>query len=675
MAMSAAAVGSILAALGWAGYEAAMLNVAGVSLVGSLQASAAAAVLAVLVCLPVVLPVGFLWHHARLGGRVRKWVLHDPTTSTAWLAVAALGLLATSVATFAAISVFEKLFASELVRKLAITGSMPAIVLAVGVAGRWALAPIRRLMARIGAKRAVYTVVGTGFAAAVGWAVALVFLVPSVFEQLPVSHYLGVGGALVGGVIGGIIGPKRWILAAGAAAAFALAGLGVAHTVTDASKELRLALADEESGVGYLLGLLPGDEPPSAGKVVTDGKSAVCKPGQRPPTASEVGEVGEEAPDIIFLTVDAMRWDRLPMSGYKRNTMPKLAAHARNAALFEQAYSTASSTRQTFRSMFAGVYSSRVEAPKSTKWGVSFANGQETLASYLKAAGFQTIALSSDPGAFPKKYGAFRGFEVVDESALHDQRKKTYSAPFKVDRIIAHLSNPDTRKRPKFVWTHFIEPHQPYQTGPDPKRWGKTASDRYDSALLFTDAEISRLLNFALGPDRRRRTIVIISADHGHAFREHGTRFHGKSVYQEEVHVPLIFWGPGIDKGRYDTPVSLIDLVPTTLDLVGLKVPEALCGTSLAPTLQKGKQPPERPIYVEQIPDQTTDHFGVALVRGKDKVVVRPAAKTVELFDLSKDPHEKHDLASEHPERLKEHLDVFRKFYHEHGLDPSRYGL
>jgi arylsulfatase A-like enzyme len=618
--------------------------------------------------------IAWLWGARRLGGRVRAALASRLERSVALVLMAVVGLIGLSSMTLGAMTLFETLFASEEVNQLALLGAVPAFAFAVWLVCTALIEPLERSLRRVGPNGAVVAALLVVAGAGAIWAVLIGESFSSVFDQLAVRQYLGFGAAMLGGVVATLVGGKRWLLAAGLALTLVLAGLATSYALGESPKKLKLVLDRQGSGAGYVLGMVSDDQQPLVTGAEAQGDTAVCKPGQRRPKATDVGKVGEEAPDVILFTVDSMRWDHLEMGGYARNTMPQLQKHARNAATFEQAYSTASSTRQTFRSTFSGIYSSRVEAPKSTKWGVSFSEDQETIASYLSAAGFQTIALSSDPGAFPEKYGAFRGFEVVDDSATAVQKTKKYSAPYKVDRIIAHLSNPE-EDRPKFVWTHLIEPHQPYPGGPDPKKWGRKEKDRYDTSLRFVDGEIDRLLDFARGPDRRRRTIVIIAADHGQAFREHGNRFHGKTVYQEEVHVPMFVWGPEVEPGRYETPVSLIDVLPTTLDLVGLNIPGALCGVSLEPTLREGVEPPERPVYVEVIPDQTWDVFAVALIRGTDKVIAHPSTGTIELFDLAKDPDEKNDIADEEPERLEEHLRVFREFYREHGLDPADYGL
>jgi arylsulfatase A-like enzyme len=674
-ALIAPVLGAGIGALLWACYETLSLIQGGVGVLGASKAAAAAGALATLMCLPAAIFVAWVWNEPRLGGRLRSLMAGDPERSAALVVTSVAGLFVLSATTLGAMVFFEGIFASDDVNKIALLATVPVVALGLAVACRAAWPRLERWLRTAGRATAVVAAVLAVLVVGAIWIAFIHGYFSSVFNQLAAGQYLSFVAALMAGVIAALLGGRPWLLRAGLAANIVLVGLAVWYGLGEPPKKLKLVLEQEGSGSGYVLDLISDDHEPLITGGATPGESAVCKPGQRRPKASDVGKAEDQAPDVIWFTVDSLRWDHLKMSGYSRKTMPQLEKHAGKAAVFEQAYATASSTRQTFRSVFSGIYSSRVEAPKSTKWGVSFSDEQETVASYMSAAGYQSIALSSDPGAFPKKYGAFRGFEVVDESATPIQKTKKYTAPYKVDRTIAYLSNPK-EDRPKFIWTHLIEPHQPYQSGPEPKKWkGRKERDRYDSSLRFVDGELDRLLDFARGPDRRRRTIVVITGDHGQAFREHGNRFHGKTVYQEETHVPLFVWGPGVEAGRYKTPVSLIDLLPTTLDLVGLKIPEALCGVSLGPTLLEGAEPPQRPVYVEIIPDRTWDYFAVALIRGDDKVIIQPTTGTTEMFNLSKDPDEKNDIADEQPERLREHLRVFREFYREHGLDPAEYGL
>lgn len=672
--LAGALLGATVVALGWSLFEGFSISGKAVSVLDAVGISATAAGALALVSLPGALIAGALWRSSKLGGRLRDAVAAHPYRAISLLTAAMVVVLAVSYATFAGSTLAAKLFASEQVRSIALAGTIPFVALVAIALARFAAERLQSVLPRISAKAVLTGGLAGAAVLLLAWAGSFVLLAPKVFAQLDLQAFVPLLIVPAGAVVGSLL-PAHCVVAITAGVGTVLLGsLAGLHLSAEQNGALQARLDQHGPGTAYVMRLVAPPEVKVPVATGTGSGSAVCKPGQPAPHASHVGKVDEEAPDIILVTVDALRWDHTPMSGYKRNTMPNLRRHAKKGAMFENAYTTGSTTRQSFRSMFSGVYSSRVEAPKSTKWGLSFADDQETLASYLDAAGYHTVALSCDTGAFPKQYGAMRGFEVVDESPVEERKKKKYSVPYKVDRIISHLSDPEV-DGPRFVWTHLLESHQWYEEGPDPVHYGKKEADQYDESLHFIDGELDRLIDFARSPDRRRRTIVIVTADHGQQFFEHGFRFHGATIYDEETNVPFLVWGPNIKPKRYKTPVSLIDLVPTVLDLVGLKVPEALCGESLRESLVKGKEPEKRPVYTETLPDKTWDFFSVGWVDGDEKVVLRPNKNIVQLFDLSEDPDEKKNLAKKRPKRLKKHLKALREFYREHGLDPADYGL
>src|SRR5690606_23635516 len=114
---------------------------------------------------------------------------------------------------------------------------------------------------------------------------------------------------------------------------------------------------------------------------------------------------------------------------------------------------------------------------------------------------------------------------------------------------------------------------------------------RHDLAVRYIDEQLDRLLRFALAPERRDRTIVVITSDHGEAFGDHQNSRHGATVYEEELHVPLLVFGPGIVAGTRVTPVSLVELLPTLLALAGLEPATGVCGQGWADSLRDGGEP------------------------------------------------------------------------------------
>ncbi len=405
-----------------------------------------------------------------------------------------------------------------------------------------------------------------------------------------------------------------------------------------------------------------------------------CRPGESLTPPEALGPELEDPPDIVMVTIDGWRWDHSSMDGSSNHDVtPRIASHARRGAVFEQAYSPASSTRQSFRSIFTGIMPGRVGGPVDPehRWALTLVDGQPTLASYLKAAGYQTIALVSDPGAFPEDSGGLQGFDEVDDRFVSFRREHGYVATYKINHIMQRLSRPpDPDAAPRFIWTHLNEPHFPFSYGPElPTGRRLPYHERHLHSLRYVDQQVDRLLKYLAGRERKDDTWIFITSDHGEQFDEHGNRRHGATIYEEEIHVPLLVWGPGVRPGVRSTPVNLIDLMPTVLEAAGLEVPAGLCGESLLASLTTGAEPERGPLYVAALPDETRQWFKVTWIDDNRKLIISPPTGQREVYDLAADPDERRNLAGANPELTNELESALRAFYVEHGLDPSEYSI
>lgn len=673
--LAAAAIGAAAGGLLWGAVEVRALVSSDVSLSDAALAVAAAVLLVTFVCLLPGAIAGWLWQDPRAGGALRSYFDKRGAVAAAELASLCLAFFGVGYASFFALEIFAASFASAQVRAIAIGGVAPFLALAGFGVYRLLRSALARVAERKRWKPYHTTMLIAGIAlVGLGWAASFFVLAPHVYEELRPLRFTPYLVSMAGAVVGGMWLRGRAMVALTPAVAV-VALLGAAHFATGSSNKLNQAVEQETEATRAMLGVLDSlqrDSGPAERREVEG--AATCFPGVSAPAADSIGKISEDAPNIVLLTVDAMRWDRTNLSGYKRETTPNLVEHAADAAVFENAYTPATSTRQTFRSLFSGVHPAQVAAPKGTTWGVSFAEEQETLASYLSAAGYRTIAVVSDPGAFPEEYGALEGFEVIDASAEGFHKEYGYSAPYKVDRLVAHLIEQGD-DRPVFIWTHVREAHQPHKRGPDPVDYGKAPSDRYDSSLHFVDGELDRMLRFVKSPHWRQNTYLFLSADHGHAFKEHGHRSHGTAAHQEQSRVPLLAWGPDVEPGRHKRAVSLLDVMPTLFDLVGLEPIKALCGESLMQSLDEAKPPPERPVYVEQLPDSTRDYFSISFVSGRYALVYGPTSGVVELYDMKKDPAQEKNLADERPEQVESMVEELHAFYKRRGFDVEPYRL
>jgi arylsulfatase A-like enzyme len=210
---------------------------------------------------------------------------------------------------------------------------------------------------------------------------------------------------------------------------------------------------------------------------------------------------------------------------------------------------------------------------------------------------------------------------------------------------------------PAMIWAHLLDPHYPYVKG-NPKA---RAYERYLAEVAHTDAQIGKLVAAAGNKRLRRRVYFVISADHGEAFGEHGTRTHASTVYEEQVRVPMIIAGPGVVPRAIDQPVSVIDLGATMLDLFGLDTPGSWMGESLVPLLAGEDVALTRPIVL----DAGRRKQGIVFDDGI-KAIRNLREKTREAYDLRADPKEADDLTESRPTLAAERLEAVRAFFDVH---------
>jgi len=215
---------------------------------------------------------------------------------------------------------------------------------------------------------------------------------------------------------------------------------------------------------------------------------------------------------------------------------------------------------------------------------------------------------------------------------------------------------------PTFVYGHLMEPHYPYDRGGNEG----TAHERYLAEIAVADGLLGRVVR-VLGQRFKDRAYLIVTADHGEAFGEHGTFQHTKTLYEELLHVPLLITGPGVVPRRIEQHVGLVDVGPTVLDLFGVDAPAEIIAQSLVPVLAGGEVALDRPVLAE-------GRLRRALYHGDLKVIEDARRKTVEVYDLSADPGELDNLFDRDRARAEPALARLRAFFAVHALssrDPS----
>jgi arylsulfatase A-like enzyme len=199
---------------------------------------------------------------------------------------------------------------------------------------------------------------------------------------------------------------------------------------------------------------------------------------------------------------------------------------------------------------------------------------------------------------------------------------------------------------------HFIDPHNPYDQPAGGSEFGGKAIDRYDAEIRLVDDQLGKIMDALDRTGLAARTVVAVAADHGDEFFEHGNEFHGRSVYAELERIPLIVAVPGGAAHTIAPPVSLIDLGPTLLDLVGIARPAGQNGRSLARSVQTGAPPPDRMVLAELIADRNITRNLVGGFHGGWEVIWDQDANTYELYDLASDPGTMHEVSSAHDDKL-----------------------
>jgi arylsulfatase A-like enzyme len=354
----------------------------------------------------------------------------------------------------------------------------------------------------------------------------------------------------------------------------------------------------------------------------------------------------EDPYHLVLLTIDALRADHVGAYGYRRPVTPVLDAFASRATLFERAYSQETKTKGSIASLLTSRF------PSDLQWGgvryVPLGESEVTLAARLLRAGYHTAAFVTHSYFLPS-YRLDRGFAHYDTALISTDPEVAFGRPTSsllADRVLAHLGRLPPH-RPFFLWAHFFDPHHRYLRHPGFSRYGERPMDRYDGEIAYSDHHLGRVLDALSRHPEAARIAVLISSDHGEAFGEHGKYFHGQTLFEEETRIPLLLAIPGLAPRRVGTPVALIDVVPTLLDLAGLALPPELRGRSLVPAA-RGDPFPDVPVYSEILPEDRIGAKSTVVLRDW-KLHYDERKNLLRLYNLERDPGEVVNLLRQEP--------------------------
>ncbi len=365
------------------------------------------------------------------------------------------------------------------------------------------------------------------------------------------------------------------------------------------------------------------------------------------------------APNVLLVSIDTLRADHLGFDGYERPTSPDLDEFASGAAVFEAAESTTAWTLPSLASILTGESCSTHGCWDYTS---VLDDSFRTLPEILLAAGYDTACAASHVFV-TTRHGLQQGIVHTDDSYAFPEVEPEDSITSQAiaDRGIRFLAQKAAapERGPWFLWLHFFDPHATYVehagiTGlfetPGQRTAHEVMRDAYDGEIRYTDQHLGRLFEALERTGFAANTVVVLVADHGEEFWEHGAHGHGHSLHREVVRVPLVIRAPGFAARRVTEVVSQVDLLPTVMELVGLEPPAGTPGRSLVPALRGEPLAPVAALAELDLNANTLD----SLRRGDLRLLHWPRTGETVVYDLACDPLESDEARVEDPDVVRE---------------------
>jgi arylsulfatase A-like enzyme len=355
--------------------------------------------------------------------------------------------------------------------------------------------------------------------------------------------------------------------------------------------------------------------------------------------------------NVVLIVVDAMRADRLGL-GAPRSLTPVLDQLATRSVVFTEAFSQSSTTRIAFPSFLSGKDPTSLTWVRKRGW-LQSAGAEPLLSELLQRAGYST-GLVINGWIRDRLTQIQRGYEIVlsNREAGSARVAPQLNGPSSTARAIEFIELALLENKPFFLTLYYEGPHAPYD---DPTPYGVAPRgtrpiDRYDAEVRYTDRQIGHVLeHLSVQPETAANTIVIVTADHGEEFGEHGGAQHSRQCYRESTHVPLIVHAPGLPPAIVRTRVALTNIAPTVLALVGAPLPAALDGVNLlAADPARHAEAVDRSVSCAYFDDKNPNRTRVQAVRDRGLLYIeRLSGGSRELYDTAADRGERTNLARE----------------------------
>jgi arylsulfatase A-like enzyme len=376
---------------------------------------------------------------------------------------------------------------------------------------------------------------------------------------------------------------------------------------------------------------------------------------------------------VILIVVDTLRPDHLGCYGYSRETSPNINRFAADSVLFEKCFSHAPSTSASVSSILSGLLPHETKVTNITMVPKQLA----TLPVLLGPHGYKTAAVVSNY-VLREKRGWEKGFDIYDAKMKEQELNRNICeriAEHTTDRAITLLKK--LHRDDFFLWLHYQDPHGPYappaayrklfksgQEEPRIIRLNKTSSGRrgipkyqklgdnrdfyhyvsqYDGEIRYTDEQLKRIFDTLKDLGLYSDSLIILTADHGEGMGEHDYYFaHGDYIYNTLTHVPLIIKYPGRPSGAKTDIVQHIDLVPTILKTCDIKPNPNLAGCNITAQIPTGRE-----VFAKMETGMVRDKFKYSIQADGFKLIHTPMYDRYELYDMTKDFAEAHDIVNE----------------------------
>lgn len=348
-----------------------------------------------------------------------------------------------------------------------------------------------------------------------------------------------------------------------------------------------------------------------------------------------LGCLADSKPNIVLITLDSTRADRMGFLGSGSHLTPQLDSLALQGVVFGQAYAQAPLTVASQATILTGTYP---QTHRASELGVPLADAIPYLPDLLHAHGYRTAAfvgsLVLDPRNGPFQ-GFDRGFDVYDAGfhQPHRGEDRSHSVERDGDQVVVRATKwlAGSKQRPFFLWVHLYDPHAPYVS--------------YNRAITATDAAVGKLVSFLHVQKLYDDALVVVASNHGESLGAHGEETHGIFLHDETIHVPLLLKLPQnrMPGKRVNNRARLLDVAPTVLEAAGIPVPSQMQGQSLLRLAQASSQA-DAPAYARSdLPHQGFGCSPLESWRAGKYLYIR--APKPELYDLSADPNATRNLA------------------------------